>query len=404
MIANIKKGQGFKGVLSYAICKESASLITHNLASKSDSPRDLAREFRSIVKLGAVECTKPVFHASLSSENEHLSDEKWIAISDDFLSEMGFGNTPFALIRHGDTDHDHVHVIASRIDFDGKLISDSNDFKKANRACELIERKHGLAPDPHQKNEHKNENPSELSISIDAAIENYLEAAAREHGKFVFSVRRFSNFCENHGVRVQQNKGSRGGTIRGLSFASSSSPKSKAISGGKIRRDLTLHNIKKRFTPTQVRCLRKAAQNDQMKKIIEDITAIATREVLTSYGCKFRLGNQTAVVIDGGNRLKVLGISDEKMKALLALKSASDRGWDAVEISGLTAETTKYIEVIAAKNGIQVNPKEPPSPHTQEETKASAADVLRGRASLGEFKTSKEQQNTSKTTQRGRTR
>jgi len=401
MIANIKKGSGFSGVLKYAMGKESASLITHNLFSASDSPRDLAREFRAIAKFRA-DCSKPVFHASLTlTKDEHLTDEKWMDVSYDFLKKMGFENTPFALVRHADTDFDHIHIIASRVDFDGELISDSHDFRNANRACSLIEKKHGLNAAAHKKTEHETKKPSELSSSIDAAIENYLEAAASESGKFVFSVRRFSDFCKKQGVRVQENK-AKGGTIRGLSFASS--PKSNAISGGKIRRDLTLHNIKKRFTPTQVRCLRKAAQNDQMKKIIEDITAIATREVLTSYGCKFRLGNQTAVVIDGGNRLKVLGISDEKMKALLALKSASDRGWDAVEISGLTAETTKYIEVIAAKNGIQVNPKEPPSPHTQEETKASAADVLRGRASLGEFKTSKEQQNTSKTTQRGRTR
>ena len=48
-------------------------------------------------------------------------------------------NNQFIAIMHNDTNHQHVHIVANRIGFDGKTVSDSNNYKRMADFC----RQHG---------------------------------------------------------------------------------------------------------------------------------------------------------------------------------------------------------------------------------------------------------------------
>lgn len=144
MIGKIVKGRGFRGVLEYALQKEKGKLIWTNMASRE--PRGLAKEF------GAIRQLKPrfknaVFHAALSvPKNEKISNSKWVNIGQQYLKSMGFVSSQMVLVRHSDTDHDHIHIIANRIGLDGKVVSDSKDFEKQEKALRAIEKQFGLVP------------------------------------------------------------------------------------------------------------------------------------------------------------------------------------------------------------------------------------------------------------------
>lgn len=144
MIGKISKGRGFRGVLEYALQKEKGKLIWTNMASRE--PRGFAKEF------GAIRQLKPrfknaVFHAALSvSKDEKISNEKWIKIAQEYLRRMGFVCSQMVLVRHSDTDHDHIHIIANRIGLDGKVVSDSKDFERQEKALRAIEKQFGLVP------------------------------------------------------------------------------------------------------------------------------------------------------------------------------------------------------------------------------------------------------------------
>ncbi len=144
MIGKISKGRGFRGVLEYALQKEKGKLIWTNMASRE--PRGFAKEF------GAIRQLKPrfknaVFHAALSvSKDEKISNEKWIKIAQEYLRRMGFVSSQVVLVRHSDTDHDHIHIIANRIGLDGKVVSDSKDFERQEKALRAIEKDFGLLP------------------------------------------------------------------------------------------------------------------------------------------------------------------------------------------------------------------------------------------------------------------
>ncbi|MEU2106391.1 hypothetical protein [Nocardia sp. NPDC019255] len=95
-----------------------------------------------------------VWHCSLAlaaAEGE-LSDEKWAAISRDFLREMGFigsedvPDVRWAAIRHGlsKKGNDHVHLALSVVRPDGGLIDTYRDLRRSQAAANVLEHKHGL--------------------------------------------------------------------------------------------------------------------------------------------------------------------------------------------------------------------------------------------------------------------
>lgn len=154
MIGKQKKGKGFRGVLQYALEKEGATLIGGNMLGTT--PRDLAHEF-GISRQLKPRLGRAVYHCSLSlAPDEHLTDEQWEEIVQRYLQEMGFltknldesslENSQFIVVRHVDVEHEHVHLIASRIRLNGTVVSDSHDYRRSEQAIRQIEKIYELQP------------------------------------------------------------------------------------------------------------------------------------------------------------------------------------------------------------------------------------------------------------------
>jgi hypothetical protein len=133
MIGKIGGGGGFGGLLGYVLDKEKQPrILSENMAS--DTPRDLAREFRRISN-GNPRISKPVKHISVSFAPEDGMVEDWLkeAIALRLLDGLGYKETPYLVVAHDrddpghDTihDHDHIHIITSAVDYDGKRVDPS---------------------------------------------------------------------------------------------------------------------------------------------------------------------------------------------------------------------------------------------------------------------------------------
>jgi hypothetical protein len=48
------------------------------------------------------------------------------------------------VVRHHGTDNPHCHIVFNRVDFDGKVISDSNDFRRNERVTKMLKKKYSL--------------------------------------------------------------------------------------------------------------------------------------------------------------------------------------------------------------------------------------------------------------------
>lgn len=97
---------------------------------------------------------KPVWHAILAlPPGEHLDDQQWHAAIEMYLSDLGFDETnKWVAVLHGDTDHEHCHIVANRIRLDEgfAMAKDSNERSRSCDSTSRIEDHFGLnkAPAP----------------------------------------------------------------------------------------------------------------------------------------------------------------------------------------------------------------------------------------------------------------
>ena len=73
-----------------------------------------------------------------------MTDKLMAEIAQDYMKQMGLTNTPFVVVRHYDKEHPHCHIVFSRVDYDGKILTQTTNFKKNERVCKAFNRKYQL--------------------------------------------------------------------------------------------------------------------------------------------------------------------------------------------------------------------------------------------------------------------
>jgi hypothetical protein len=147
MIGKQIKGTGFRGCLNYVLGKKDAALIGGTMCGQT--PEELAAEF-AIARQLRPNLKVAVFHATLSVastqklEDSEENDQRWLAIAANYMKAMEFDNNQYAVVKHSDTEHDHIHIVASRICLDGGVVDDSWDYYKSQEVIRQLERNYSL--------------------------------------------------------------------------------------------------------------------------------------------------------------------------------------------------------------------------------------------------------------------
>lgn len=220
MIAKLVKGKGFRGALEYNLTKEKGRVIDSNMAGHT--PRELAAEFGAIRKLRP-KLGKAVLHVSLSAAlGEKLSDAQWRDISQRYLHGMGFNENQFLVIRHTDTEHEHVHILANRIRFDGEVVSDSQDYRRQEVLMREIERDYYLirvAPSIEAERRAPTKGEIECALrtgqsSTRQKLQHLCDAATKDCGSFT----EYQKHLESIGVELVPVVQLEGAKLSGLSY------------------------------------------------------------------------------------------------------------------------------------------------------------------------------------------
>lgn len=146
MMAKITKGSSFKGVIKYIIDEKKKSQILDADGLRLKSISSVIGSFATQAEMNG-RVSKTVGHISLdfsAQDKDKISNRFMVNVARDYMKQMGICNTQYILVRHFDKEHPHVHLVFNRVDYNGRVISDSNDRYRSEKICKDITHKHGL--------------------------------------------------------------------------------------------------------------------------------------------------------------------------------------------------------------------------------------------------------------------
>ncbi len=220
MIAKAVKGKGFRGALNYDLTHEKGYLLDTNMSA--DMPRELAAEFGEIRRLRP-NLNKAVLHVSLSAApGEKLNDEQWREIGREYLRGMGLDNNQYVMTRHTDTEHEHIHILANRIRFDGQVTTDSHDYRRQEVLMRKIENDYALQQlEPSLEAERKAPTKDEIECAIrtsEPSTRQQLQQLCDGAAKDCQSMSQYIDRLEHVGVQVVPVLQLEGEKLSGLSY------------------------------------------------------------------------------------------------------------------------------------------------------------------------------------------
>ncbi|UKT63053.1 relaxase/mobilization nuclease domain-containing protein [Pedobacter mucosus] len=159
MIGKISTGKSFSGCLSYlhdGRLQENQELQLEEMAKKQaevlhynncfGTKKQVIRQLVEVSRLNP-NLARPVFHASLSfalADGGLLDEQQKADIGISLARSFGFDRNQFVVISHGDTEHEHIHIVGNRVGYDGKTAGDGNSYKRIAEFCREMEREYSL--------------------------------------------------------------------------------------------------------------------------------------------------------------------------------------------------------------------------------------------------------------------
>ena len=151
MIGKVKVNQSFGAMCQYVLQEKTPDKGAEVLAAhgvRTDSAAHMAADF-DMVRAMRPGLGKAVLHVALAfpvEEKEKVTNEVMGRIAHDYLKGMKIDpeNTQWAVVRHQDKTHPHMHLVVNRVDLDGQTVSDQFVRSRSVDVCKGIEQQYGM--------------------------------------------------------------------------------------------------------------------------------------------------------------------------------------------------------------------------------------------------------------------
>ena len=180
MIGKLKKGCSFGGCIRYVTGKDEAKILASDGVLLGTNA-EIAQSFKLQRQLNP-KIKKPVGHIALSfkpDDKPRLTDYVMAKIALEYMQMMDITDTQFIIVRHHNTDNPHCHIVYNRINNEGKLISDRNDYRRNEQVTKALKSKYGLTygTDKGNTNTRKLRNAERAKYEIHNAVKDALKVA-----------------------------------------------------------------------------------------------------------------------------------------------------------------------------------------------------------------------------------
>jgi hypothetical protein len=237
MIAKNIKGKSFKGCVSY-VMNDTAELLEAE-GVFTNNAKDIIRSF-AMQRSGRKEIKQPVGHIPISFASEdkgRMTNDFMTQLAKEYMQEMGIKHTQYIIVRHHNTDNDHLHIVYNRVDNNLKLISVNNDYKRNIKVCKKLKDKYSLTYGKGKDNvkREKLDNSDKSKYYIYDAIKSVLPTC-KNPADLRFGLQDFNIEIEYKFKRTTRE-------IEGVSFRYDNI----AFKGSEIDRKFSFGNLKKVF-------------------------------------------------------------------------------------------------------------------------------------------------------------
>jgi hypothetical protein len=247
MIGKTKTGKSFKGVLYYCLNeKKNAEILDMNGLSRYDA-KGLTTEFEAIHSEN-LNVSTPVWHSSLSfHESDKITNEKMKEIANRFMEKSGFNkdNYQWVIIKHNDKAHKHCHIVANRVGFDGKAVSDSFYKTRSVGNAKELEKEYGLKQAQEISREQKR--LKELNQTKDFTrdqLKDVIDKAIKQPG--INNLNDLATELKSYGIDMNVLHHSKTGKEFGVTFKTNNS---KTYKGSDIGKNYALKALMKLLPP-----------------------------------------------------------------------------------------------------------------------------------------------------------
>lgn len=147
MISKVFTGHSFRPACRY-VCNKPGAKVLAAEGVRGHHYDKMADDFLIQQQLHPAK-KQACFHGILSfypGEGEKLGDEKMLEIARKYLEEIGIKNTQYAIAKHTDKKHLHLHIIANLVDNTGKVISDNWIGYRGKKAAQQLTEAYHLIP------------------------------------------------------------------------------------------------------------------------------------------------------------------------------------------------------------------------------------------------------------------
>lgn len=144
MISKVVIGKTFYGACRY-ICMDKKRAVVLDAEGVRDYDYKLMAKDFELQQSMRPSLTKAVFHGIISFyPGEKIEDKMMAEIAREYLAEMKITDTQFAIVKHLDKNHSHLHILANLVNNNGETIKDNWIGLKGKKVAQKLTKKYGL--------------------------------------------------------------------------------------------------------------------------------------------------------------------------------------------------------------------------------------------------------------------
>jgi len=129
MIARIRSGKSIRGAINYneqKVKEGKATFIAAHLYPKDKEQLNFMQKLNRLQRLADLNTrtTTNCLHVSLNFDpKEQINQATLQKIAKEYMEKIGFGKQPYLVYEHHDAAHQHMHIVSTNVQKDGKRIS-----------------------------------------------------------------------------------------------------------------------------------------------------------------------------------------------------------------------------------------------------------------------------------------